>query len=74
MEFLSANKDLIINLCILWNLGEVARLAVKGSRAITLSLDRKNGLRIEIKSPQKPEPNEPCPNKPEPESNDRAKG
>jgi hypothetical protein len=52
----------------------VARLAVKGSRAITLSLDRKNGLRIEIKSPQKPEPNEPCPNKPEPESNDRAKG
>jgi hypothetical protein len=37
-------------------------------------LDRKNGLRIEIKSPQKQTQNEPCPNRPEPESNDRAKG
>ena len=74
MEFLSSNKDLILNLCILWNAGEIARLAVKSSRAITLSLDRKSGLRIEIKSPQKPEPNEPCPDRPEPENNDRAKG
>ena len=74
MEFLSSNKDLILNLCILWNAGEIARLAVKSSRAITLCLDRKNGLRIEIKSPQKTQTNEPCPDRPEPESNDRAKG
>jgi hypothetical protein len=52
----------------------VARLAVKSSRAITLSLDRKNGLRIEIKSPQKPEPNEPCPDRPDDESSNRTTG
>jgi hypothetical protein len=37
-------------------------------------LNRKNGLRIEIKSPQKQTENEQCPDRPEPESNDRAAG
>ncbi len=62
MEFLTTNKDTILHLCFLWNMGEIFRLAIKSSRAISLSLDRKSGLKIEIKSPEKPKCDEPeCP-------------
>ncbi len=73
MEIVTTNKDLILNLALLWNVGEIVRLALKSSRPFTLSLNLKTGLRIEFNHPQN-KPNEPHPNEPEPESDDRPAG
>ena len=66
-------KAFLFALCCLWAVVETVHKAISKDKNIMLSLDRKNGFRIEINA-KKPTPNEPCPNQPEPESNDRAKG
>ena len=74
MEILTQNKDLVLNLALLWNVAEIVRLGLKSSRRFTLSLNRRIGLKIEFYHPQT-ECNVPnCPNKPQPESDDRPAG
>ncbi len=74
MDLLINNKDFILQMCLLWNAGEILRLAVKSGRALKVSITRKNGFQMEIKEPPKTPPNEPHPNEPQPESDDRPAG
>ena len=74
MEIVTTNKDLILNLALLWNVGEIVRLALKSSRPFTLSLNLKTGLRIEFNHPQNKPNEQPHSNEPEHESDDRPAG